>query len=135
MVVKRIFENSGDVCAYFNSWYVSPACRGDLPNLPKQEFADLLFQYMDEAEKLPDGHTLIVELDDGRRLRFKHHLLGAIGTEHPELHEWAVELTTLNQATPRCLRKWRERKAWVYYHPYQGEGYKVRGKWSYSVYW
>jgi hypothetical protein len=135
-MATKIFRTKDSLCSYLNSWYLTPPYRGDLPNMPKHEFADLLFQYMDEAEKLEENEHLVVEFEDGRRLTFWYvcfHKDEVIGI--PELREWSVQLYTLDQRTPRCLRKWKERKAWVYLAPYRGEGYKVRGKWAYKVWW
>ena len=102
-----------------------------LPNLTKTEFATLFLQYAGLAEELTPDQTLVVDLPDGRLLTFNTNTLG--GT--PPLREWSVHLYTLNQKTPRSLRKLHVREAWLYLAPYKGEGYKVdpSGKWSYSV--
>ena len=132
MAMKKM--TTSEIISYTNSWVLTPPYRGDLPNMPKHEFADLIFKYMDEAEKLDDRQYLVIDLEDGRRLEYCLHIFPK--TEHdPELREWCVELKTIDQRTPRCVLKWKERKAWVYLAPYRGEGYRVKGKWSYKVWW
>lgn len=108
------------------------SCRdrnGDLPVLSKTESAEVMFRYIDQARDLQDGETLVVELADGRLLRYFHTVVGG----DPELREWAVHLYTLRQRTPKCLVRFHERQAWFYLAPFQGEGYKTRGDWVYSV--
>lgn len=111
--------------------------RGDLPNLTKKEFADVFLQYADQVLDLPDRTDRTFELPDGRLLRFWHIIFPAT-QRHPELREWAVHLYTLDQRTPRCLRKLKQREAWLYLAPYDeepGSTYKTdpTGKWSYHV--
>ena len=133
-MATKMFRTKESICSYLNSWELTPPYRGDLPNMPKHEFADLMLRYMDEAEKLEDREHLVIELEDGRRLLFWHICFPK--TKHdPELREWAVELYTIDQRTPRCIRKWKKREAWVYLAPYHGENYKTRGKWAYKVWW
>lgn len=109
--------------------------RGDLPNLTKKEFADLLLQYADQVLDMKDHEAREFELPDGRLLRFWYIIFPA-SQGMPELREWAVHCYTLKQKTPRCLRRFYERKAWLYLAPYNEEhGYKTdpTGKWNYRV--
>ena len=109
--------------------------RGDLPNLTKTEFATLFLQYADQVLDMKDHEEREFELPDGRVLRFWHIVFPAC-RGLPELREWAVHLYTLNQRTPKCLRKFRQRHAWLYIAPYNEEkGYKTdpTKKWSYRV--
>jgi len=108
--------------------------RGDLPNLTKKEFAELMLRYAPLAGEMTEDRTeMEIALPDGRLLRF-WHILFPDNAGDP--HEWHVQLYTLNQKTPRCLRKLHVREAWLYRHPYEGEGYKVdpTKTWAYSVY-
>lgn len=108
--------------------------RGDLRNLTKTETADLMLRYADLALGLKDHEDLVVELPDGRLLIYYHIWWPATDTQ-PELREWSVDVYTLKQKTPRCLRKWYCRKAWLYLAPYKSEGYKTdpTKTWSYRV--
>ena len=120
-----------------NDMNISNRC-GCLPNLTKKEFADLLLQFADQVLDMKDHESRTYELADGRLLRFWHIVFPA-GHGLPELREWAVHLYTLGQRTPRSLRKWKERQAWLYLAPYEGDftraTYKTdpTGKWSYRV--
>ena len=108
---------------------------GSLPNLTKKEFATLLLSYMPEVADLGDHEDREFRTPDGRVLRFWHIIFPKTERDE-ELREWAVHLYTLDQKTPRCLRKYKQREAWVYLAPYgEGEGYTTdpSGKWSYSV--
>lgn len=109
--------------------------RGDLKNLTKKEFATLFLQYTDQMLDMKDQEEREFELPDGRVLRFWHTTFPPSKYHPEELREWAVHLYTLDQKTPRCLRKFKQRDAWAYLTPYCGEGYKTdpTGKWSYSV--
>ena len=106
---------------------------GTLPNLTKTEFADLFLKYTDQALALKDGEAFEVDVD-GRKLRIFHSVFPRRACDD-ELREWSVTLTTLNQRTPKCLAKVRQRQAWLYLAPFLGEGYKSdpTGKWRYSV--
>jgi hypothetical protein len=107
---------------------------GNLPNLTKTEFADLLLRYTDQALAMT-GEGDVLEFDvDGRILHFYHTIFPASNGK-PELREWSVQLWTLNQRTPRCCAKIHQRNAWLYLAPFHGEGYKPdpTGKWWYSV--
>jgi hypothetical protein len=108
--------------------------RGDLPNLTKTEFADLLLAHMPLVADLTDRTSREFRLPDGRVLRFWCIIFPATDRD-TELQEWAVHLFTLDQRTPRCLRRYKERQAWVYRAPYDGEGYKTdpSGVWRYKV--
>ena len=130
------FQVTDDTCSFINREMDCSLRRGDLKNLTRKEFATLLLEYADEALALTeDGQNLIVSLPDGRVLIYYHHIFPA--TERlPELREWLVRLYTLKQKTPRSLRKWYSREAWLYLAPYTEEsGYKTdpTGKWSYRV--
>jgi hypothetical protein len=117
-----------------NGMYVTNR-RGDIPNLTKAEFVTLMLQYAPEALCLKDRETLAVEFEDGRILTF-YHIVFPAQRHLPELREWAVHLYTLKQRTERCLRKWHERKAWLYIAPYTEEkGYTTDPSrtWSYKV--
>ena len=107
--------------------------RGDLKQAKKQEFADLMLQYAEQALVLKDRETMEVELPDGRLLRFWHILFPACPHRNlPELREWSVHLYTLK---PNCVRRWNERQAWLYLAPYHTKSYKTdpSNRWCYSV--
>jgi hypothetical protein len=108
--------------------------RGDLPNLTKKETADLILTYADIALGLKDKENLVVELPDGRLLIY-YHLWWEATADQRELREWDVEVITLKQKTPRSLRKWYTRRAWLYLAPYEEAGYKTdpTGTWRYRV--
>jgi hypothetical protein len=108
---------------------------GSLPNLTKQEFATLLLSHMPEVADLADHTSKEFRTPDGRVLRFWHTVFPKTERDE-ELREWHVQLYTLDQKTPRSLRKYRIREAWVYLAPYdEGSQYKTdpSGKWRYSV--
>lgn len=117
-------------CSIINSMYVSNR-RGDLPNLTKGEFSELMLKYADQSLALKDRESLVVEFPDGRILIFYHILFEG------KNREWSVHFYTLKQRTARCLRKYYERQAWLYLAPYDDNerGYKTdpTGKWSYRV--
>lgn len=126
---------SDSVCNLINSMDISTR-RGDLPNLTKQEFANLFLKYADEALPLKKGEDLVVDLPDGRILLYEYHHYPPTHSGLPELREWSIQLYTLKQRTARCLHKKHYRKAWLYLAPYTEEsGYKTdpTGKWSYRV--
>lgn len=135
MSTLRIIRTQ-DACDAINSMDVSNR-RGDLPNLTRQEFADLMLKYANECLSLENrGEELVVELPDGRILTYEYHYFPPTPRGLPELREWFVQLYTLKQRTPRCLHKKHIRKAWLYLAPYTEEaGYKTdpTGKWSYKV--
>lgn len=111
---------------------------GDLKNLTKKETADLILEYADMALELTeDGQRLAIEFDDGRILTYCLAVFPAATRPFglPTLREWSVQLYTLKQRTPRCLRRWYNRHAWLYLAPYWGEGYKTdsTGRWRYNV--
>jgi hypothetical protein len=111
--------------------------RGDLPNLTKKQFAELVLSNMPHVENMVHDAEWVSELPDGRILVF-HHIIFPACHGDPELREWCAELYTLDQRTPRCLRRWKIRKAWVYYAPYDERRgtYKTdpSGRWSYRVF-
>lgn len=112
--------------------------RGDLKNLTKQEFVDVFLTYADEMfEMNPENRRFMVELEDGRVLTAQYILFPA-NRVYPELREWMIELYTLKQKTPRSLKRFHIRKAWMYLAPYDEDisgKYKTdpTGKWSYHV--
>ena len=111
--------------------------RGDLPNLKKKEFEELLLAHAnrDELMAIPHRHCGIVDLPDGRVLAF-HHNIWPETPHDPLLHEWSAELVTLKQKTPRSLRKVHIWKAWMYlYEDHQSDHYKrdPSRTWSYSI--
>lgn len=130
--MEMITENACDI---INAMRITNR-RGDLPNVTKTEFADLVLQWMPIASGIPDRHTLVVEREDGRILTIRHLIFHANANHPTDLHEYHATLHTLNQRTDRCLRKWRMREAWVYPAPFNGEGYKTdpSGQWRYSVF-
>ena len=135
MSTLRIIRTQ-DACGIINNMNITNR-RGDLPNPTKQEFADLMLKYAEECLSLENrGEELVVELPDGRILTYEYHYFPPTSSGLPELREWSVQLYTLKQRTPRCLRKKHYRKAWLYLAPYTEEsGYKTdpTGKWSYKV--
>jgi hypothetical protein len=128
--------NTHDRCSLINSIGIENR-PGDLKNATRKEFATLFLSHANREALLaiPEREALVIELDDGRILEFQHNHYPPTG-RLPDLHEWVVELTTLKQKTPRCLRKWHTRSAWLYLAPYDEEtGYKTdpSGMWSYRV--
>ena len=110
---------------------------GDLPNPTKREFEELILAHANREEliAIPDRHAGVMELPDGRILRFRHTIWTETPTQ-PPLHEWSVELVTLKQKTPRSLRKIHTWNAWLYlYEDHQSSHYKrdPSHTWSYKV--
>jgi len=133
--MERKICSTSESCDITNNMNISNR-RGDLPNLTKQEFADLMLKYADEALVLKERDDLVLELPDGRILNYEYHYYPPTSSGLPELREWSVHLYTLKQRTPKCLRKYHRRLAWLYLAPYNEEsGYKTdpTGKWSYKV--
>ena len=129
----RILSATEDSCHIVNAISIHNR-RGDLPKPTKAEFASLLLQYADRASRLADNEQLVVELPDGRLLLSHHSLYPGTETDR-EIRQFDVEIITLKQRTPRCLRKWSCRKAWLYPYPYEEQGYTTdpTRRWRYKV--
>ena len=124
-----------DVCVLMNGMNIKNR-PGNLRNISKKEFAELMLKHAPEVDEIPPGEQLVVEFPDGRILNYSHHYWPPNQNRmEEEFHEWSVELTTLDQRTERCLRRSHTRKGWLYIAPYNNPGYKIdpSGKWSYLV--
>lgn len=131
------FLNTTERCSLINSMEVANR-PGNLKNLTRDEFVDLMLAFADREMLLaiPEREALVIELDDGRILEFQHNFYPSTSLL-PPLHEWVVELTTLNQKTARCLRKFHRRAAWLYLAPYVEEkrySTDASGTWAYRVF-
>lgn len=120
-----------DYC--LNDMNITNTPHGDLPNLTKEEFIDWVMECIPEME-VSNRNMQYWSRPDGRVLAMYCVVFPACPRFPRELVEFHAQSYTLNQRTPRCLRKWRQRQAFIY-HEKQGKYYKQHpsGYW-YNIY-
>lgn len=106
---------------------------GTLANLKKEEFADWVLECLSDFE-IKDHHKQYWLRPDGRVLKLFCTILKATEQNPTDLIEMHAESYTLQQRTPRCLRRWKSRTGFFYPENPYSEGYKQKKDYWYDVY-